>query len=237
MRRKPSDSSVFVRLVNNKDSEEKTSEGLRRSAHQELRLSEHRLPLRRNVVSLAVNFIVVDRHWFLTWTTYGTWLPGDRRGFVGEAVDDSGKLVEHNRFGTPTAPPNPQWREAAERNLKSPPVVFSVPQAKALLEQFHETANFRGWLLIAVGIMRTHLHVVVGVPGDPDPEKILGDFKAYGTRRLNRDGKNPKNDAWWTTGGSKRKLADDHAIEAAVEYIRQQANPLLIWTRESGLLV
>src|SRR5947209_816005 len=25
----------------------------------------------------------MDRYWFLTWTTYGTWLPGDARGFVG----------------------------------------------------------------------------------------------------------------------------------------------------------
>ena len=24
----------------------------------------------------------IDRIWFLTWTTYGTWLPGDERGFV-----------------------------------------------------------------------------------------------------------------------------------------------------------
>lgn len=23
-----------------------------------------------------------NRHWFLTWTTYATRLPGDRRGFV-----------------------------------------------------------------------------------------------------------------------------------------------------------
>ena len=35
----------------------------------------------------------------------------------------------------------------------------------------------RKWLLIAVGIMRTHLHLLVGVPGDPDPEKLLNDFK------------------------------------------------------------
>ena len=30
-----------------------------------------------------INFIPIDRNWFLTWTTYGTWLPGDPRGFVG----------------------------------------------------------------------------------------------------------------------------------------------------------
>jgi hypothetical protein len=33
----------------------------------------------------------MDRFWLLTWTTYGTWLPGDERGFVSEVRDDSGE--------------------------------------------------------------------------------------------------------------------------------------------------
>ena len=183
-----------------------------------------------------VNFIAVDRYWFLTWTTYGTWLPGDERGFVGIAPDESGNLVNHNQFGTPAAPPNLLLRESIERNLKSPPIVLSHAQATALLEQFRETTRIRGWLLIAVGIMHTHLHVVVGVPGDPDPEKILGDLKAYGSRCLNRGWTKPPGDTWWTTGGSKRKLADERAVETVVKYIRQQPNPLLLWTREEGLI-
>ena len=32
----------------------------------------------------------MDRYWLLTWTTYGTWLPGDRRGFVSNVLDGSG---------------------------------------------------------------------------------------------------------------------------------------------------
>ena len=27
--------------------------------------------------------------WLLTWTTYGTWLPGDERGFVGNVVEET----------------------------------------------------------------------------------------------------------------------------------------------------
>ena len=30
--------------------------------------------------------------WFLTWTTYGTWLPGDARGFVGHFRERSGDV-------------------------------------------------------------------------------------------------------------------------------------------------
>ena len=183
-----------------------------------------------------VNFIAVDRYWFLTWTTYGTWLPGDERGFVGIAPDESGQLVLHNQFGTPPALPNERLRQSAERSLKSPPIVLTLAQANALFGQFQETASVRGWLLIAVGIMHTHLHIVTGVPGDPDPEKILGDFKAYGSRCLNRTWGKPASDTWWTTGGSKRKLPDERAVETVVHYIRQQPNPLLIWTREAGMV-
>ena len=81
-----------------------------------------------------VNFIAVDRYWFLTWTTYGTWLPGDERGFVGLAPDESGQLVDHNQFGTPPALPNARLRQSAERSLKSPPIVLTLAQAKALFE-------------------------------------------------------------------------------------------------------
>ncbi len=48
------------------------------------------------------------RHWLLTSTFYGTWLPGDRRGFVGRVrdarPDDLPTLVrlEHDLRARPT---------------------------------------------------------------------------------------------------------------------------------------
>jgi hypothetical protein len=135
-----------------------------------------------------INLVNIERYWFLTWTTYGSWLPGDERGFVGSDFDDRGYLDDFNEFATPSAPPNPNLFGALERRLKSTEVLLAGAQASALLGQFQETTRFRSWLLIATGIMRTHLHAVVGVSGDPDPEKILGDLKAYGTRCLNRMG-------------------------------------------------
>jgi hypothetical protein len=43
----------------------------------------------------------MDRFWLLTWTTYGSWLPGDRRGFVGKLRDETGRPIIHNEPGTP----------------------------------------------------------------------------------------------------------------------------------------
>ena len=87
----------------------------------------------------------------------------------------------------------------------------------------------RHWLLCAVAIMASHFHIVIGVPGDPDPDDVLGDFKRYASRGLNKRWEKPASDTWWTTGGSKRKLPDESAVLAAIEYVKNQHNPLIVW--------
>ena len=195
------------------------------------------LPIWTTFMTLPVNTIGVDRYWLLTCTTYGTWLPGDHRGFVGTALDEHGNLINYNQPSTPAALPNTKLESAITQGLKCPPIVFQANHAGVLFKQFEETTRIRQWLLIAVAIMRTHWHIVVGVPNDPDPEKIRGDLKAYGSRCLNRAFTKPASDTWWSDGGSNRKLPDEDAVEAAVLYVRQQSNPLLIWTRETGRLI
>jgi hypothetical protein len=34
--------------------------------------------------------------WLLTWTTYGTWLPGDERGFVGNVLEEPANDAIHS---------------------------------------------------------------------------------------------------------------------------------------------
>jgi REP element-mobilizing transposase RayT len=113
--------------------------------------------------------------------------------------------------------------------MTGPPVFLNIGQARALLAQFHETSGCRGWQLEAVGIMRCHVHVVVGVPGDPDPETLLRDLKSYGSRKLNEHDKRPVSGTWWTESGSRRKLPHDRAVAGAVAYVRDQENPLVVW--------
>ena len=171
-----------------------------------------------------------DRYWFLTWTMYGNWLPGDERGFVSNVRDGDGPEVRHNRPGTEYDSNLPMLKRAARAALVGDPVRIVVTQAEALFEQFRETESFRGWRLFAVGIMANHCHLVVGVPGDPDPEDLLRDFKSYGSRRLNKAWTRPASGTWWTESGSKRKLPDDAAVLAAIQYVVDQEHPLVLWT-------
>jgi len=175
-----------------------------------------------------------DRYGFLTWTTYGTWLPGDERGFVSNVRDGSGPEVRHNIPGTPYDRDMPGLRHSAHATLKCAPIYFVLEQAQPLLEQFQETARYRGWRLIAVGIMRNHIHIVVGVAGDPDPSDVLGDFKAYGSRALNKKWGKPASGTWWTESGSKRKVRGEAALPDVVQYVHDQPCPLLIWISDDA---
>jgi REP element-mobilizing transposase RayT len=175
----------------------------------------------------------MDRYWLLTWTTYGTWLPGNRRGFVSNVRDGPGPEVRHNIPGTPCDADMPGLEHSARQALKYPPIFLTAEQAPILLAQFQETASYRGWTLLAAAIMKNHVHLVVGVPGDPDPETLLRDFKSYASRGLNRKDRTPASGTWWTVSGSKRKLAQVEAVQAAVDYVRKQSFPLLIWTNEA----
>jgi REP element-mobilizing transposase RayT len=174
----------------------------------------------------------MDRYWFFTWTTYGTWLPGDERGFVSPIEGDAGRWVRHNIPGTPHDADIPALKRWAAGNLKSPPVRLVKEQADALLAQFQETAAHRTWLLLAVAVMATHVHLVTGVEGDPEPFDILRDFKSYGSRELNRRWGRPPSDTWWTESGSKQKLQDEAHVLAAIRYVMQQEFPLVIWVAE-----
>jgi REP element-mobilizing transposase RayT len=176
----------------------------------------------------------MDRYWLLTWTTYGTWLPGDRRGFVSNVREGDGPELRHNLPGTPYDADLLSLQNAAHQLLKGTPIYLGQEQADTLRPQFQETAAYRGWLLVALAIMAGHVHLVVGVAGDPDPSKMLQDFKSYGSRALNRRWAKPLSGTWWTESGSTRKLHDETAVGSAVQYVRNQPNALVVWIAEGG---
>ena len=177
----------------------------------------------------------MDRYWLITSTTYGTWLPGDRRGFVSPVRAEDGGLETHNIPGTPCETDLPRLARSARRHLRGRPVRFTRDQAATLLAQFRETAEYRQWELVAAAVMPTHFHVVVGVSGDPDPSGMLRDLKSYGSRALNAHRQCGHDGKWWSESGSKRKLPDAEAVRAAVRYVRGQQGALVVWQQpESG---
>ncbi len=73
------------------------------------------------------------RHWLLTWTTYGSWLPGDDRGSITSIrINRAGKRIHYNFPGTPVVGALPELRSAAGakieyvRNQAHPLLIWSA---------------------------------------------------------------------------------------------------------------
>lgn len=179
---------------------------------------------------------VMDRYWFFTWRTYGTWLPG-QPGFVGYYKTDSGQRVTENSLGTPTADAMPALARYASSIMTSEPVALSQAHADRVFEQLKETAHYRGRVINAVAILVNHIHLVFGTPGDPEPNKMLDDWKAYASRALNRlIGWAPPapRPVWWERDGSKRVCCTPLDRAGAIRYTIRQENPLVIWVSDEA---
>ena len=186
---------------------------------------------------------------YLTWTAYGTWLPGDERGWVAKP----------GHF----EPPDPERKAAAERLMTEPALTLDEEQRAVVEKTIADHCTIRRWHLHAVNCRTRHVHVVVTAP-KRDPEEVMDQFKAWCTRRLKElevsgrassfrvssfagasglcaepgvgenkpeaPAKEPpahKPEApakavrqnWWTQRGSKRFLNDEASLEAAVRYV------------------
>jgi len=167
------------------------------------------------------------RHWLLTWTTYGSWMPGDERGSTSVTHSIEGAREFHNRVGTFPAAPNDAIQHYADSVRKHPVVILDRTMARLIDELFRETAAFRGWNIRILAIMATHIHVVVQVNGDPRPAQLLKDLKSYASRRLNRHFPD-RIGRWWTDSGSARFLHEEANILRAIAYVRDQPNALIV---------
>ena len=104
--------------------------------------------------------------YFLTWATYGTWLPGDARGWV------------EYRHGWQL--PDPLRELEAKARMTEDACRLSQAERDAVQRQIAETCQHRGWRLYAVNCRSNHVHVVVSA-GETPPAKIRGDLKAWAT--------------------------------------------------------
>jgi REP element-mobilizing transposase RayT len=174
--------------------------------------------------------ILMDRYWLVTWTCYGQWLSGDARGFVANIRDENGQSVRHNTPGTEYDRDMPRLENWMRQRMTGEPITLHLQESSILVAQFQETALIKKWSLEAASVMFNHIHLVVGVPGDPDPDTIRELFKSWATRALLKHRPKPSNGTFWTAKGSERKLKDDVAVRTAVIYVaKKQPRPLATW--------
>src|SRR6476660_6144476 len=75
-------------------------------------------------------------------------------------------------------------------SCRSPPVVLSPEERRIVLMAFEEVCSYRAWTLRAAHIRTNHVHLVVDAKATPG--RILGDLKAWATRRVVEAGLRPQ---------------------------------------------
>jgi REP element-mobilizing transposase RayT len=151
--------------------------------------------------------------YYLTWTTYGTWLPGDERGWV--AKPGQFRASDAKRKG------------AAQRLMTESALTLDSEQRRRVEGTLADHCRIRGWHLHVANCRTQHVHLVVTAPGR-DPEVVMDQFKAWCTRRLKelersrRSAERAIRQKWWTQGGSTRWLNDEKGLEAAIRYVLEE---------------
>jgi len=101
--------------------------------------------------------------YFLTWTTYGTWLPGDERGWV----------LKGKGFQLP----NLETKQLAADRMTEPPCTLNDPQREIVEETVRDHCTIRNWKLHAVNARTNHVHVVV--TANSAPKTVRDQFKDW----------------------------------------------------------
>ncbi len=141
---------------------------------------------------------------FLTWTTYGSWLPGDDRGWS----DNRGVLRA----------PSFRLTISAGHRLASSAVSLGLTQRELVVATITRHCQHREWTLFAVSCRSQHVHVVVSAPTH-QPATVSRQLKTWAARALAADSTPARR--IWTRGCSRRRIYDERALQAVVQYVTE----------------
>jgi REP element-mobilizing transposase RayT len=141
--------------------------------------------------------------YFITWPTYGTWLPGDERGWV----------EYHRSWQMPSKSLELYCRAC----MIEKQCLLTKDERQIVLRQIQETCSFRNWQHFASDCRSNHAHILIGAT-NTSPKKIRVDIKAWCTRRLREKSLKDRIN-WWAERGSIRYVWDKESLAKVVQYI------------------
>lgn len=136
----------------------------------------------------------------VTTTTYGTWLPGDLRGYV-----DNGVIL----------PGDPRLHQSAARRMSGNPVVLSRQEQAQASQALRAASHEFAYTLLAVSIESWHAHWLID-HGYDTVAAMVGRLKTRMRQALRRG-------RIWTEGFDKRFCFDERTVETRRQYIERHA--------------
>lgn len=145
--------------------------------------------------------------YFITFTTYGTWLPGSAKGSVNS---------DHNVYGEPLLPPDAEREQQARAALTQSCYTMSAAERDIVCQALVTLSEERGWKLLAAHVRSNHVHVVI--QAERDPGRVMSDLKARASRDLTRAGYGSAERRRWTRHGSTKHLFREQEVAEKIEY-------------------
>ncbi|MFN9985069.1 MAG: transposase [Pirellula sp.] len=165
---------------------------------------------------------MIDRDpiaYFLTYTTYGTWLHGRDQGSVDRT---------HNVYSEIRLEPNKQRLEAMSQRCAYPRYQLDATRRYIVLETIKNVVLHRNWVLFAAHIRSNHIHALIRA--NTTPEKVLVDLKAWSSRQLIEALNEPKELKRWTRHGSTLYLWTEDQLADKLKYVIQdQGEPMELY--------
>jgi len=144
--------------------------------------------------------------YFITWTTYGTWLLRDRRGW--------------RKANKGEQQPQPFLEKWCRKQLNERPVLLNEIQRNKVETICYEHAKIRSWMIHGISVRTNHIHVVV--TADTAPKNVRDQFKANATRVLRQEPEPVMNSKIWTRGGDIEFIDDvEDNLDRVIFYINE----------------
>jgi REP element-mobilizing transposase RayT len=138
--------------------------------------------------------------YMVTWTTYGSWLQGDKRGSVRK-----GKLLSESKG----------LQKANEGRRRTSIVKLKKIEREIVRKAMLEEARRIGEEILALSLWSNHVHVVIG-KGGRSVDKVVSRLKSaayYALRECGFTGR------LWTRGYDKRFCFDEKALKDRIAYV------------------
>jgi len=161
-------------------------------------LSGKDLPVK--CINLIISRMSKITGYMLTWTTYGSWIPGDKRGYV-----KNGKIL----------PGDLETLKNNKKRQKSSTVKLGTKEKEIIRREILSEAKRIGQKVEALSVYSNHIHLVVR-PHTESIEKIAGRYKSLTTRALWKHGHIGR---IWTRGFDKRFCFTEEEIARKIQYV------------------
>ena len=138
-----------------------------------------------------------------TWNTYGSWKPGDDRGYV----NNQGQTLKGNKG----------LLQISTEKQKCPIVKLNKQEKKIAEQVIFAEAEKIGHKIIALAVCTNHVHLL-SKPHQQSIESIIGRYKSITTRAFWKYGRKGK---IWARGFDKQFCRSIKELTARINYVQK----------------